>query len=120
MEDELPYEKYRVTKGAYGSMPGDQYGLFFIPLKKSRVPLKIICAPMDSKWQHVSVSLPNRCPTWNEMCLVKDLFWDEETTVVQYHPKKSEHVNNHPYCLHMWRNTVDEVVLPPSFMVGVK
>ena len=25
-------------------------------------------------WDHVSVSLADRCPTWAEMCFIKDLF----------------------------------------------
>src|SRR5215475_7803233 len=37
-------------------------------------------------WEHVSVSLPNRCPNWREMCFIKDLFWDAEDVVIQYHP----------------------------------
>lgn len=73
----------------------------------------------DSKgWEHVSVSLRNRCPNWDEMSYVKDLFWAEDETVVQYHPKKSEYVNCHPYVLHMWRNVQFEFRLPPSIFVG--
>lgn len=25
-------------------------------------------------WEHVSVSLKHRCPNWEEMCMIKDLF----------------------------------------------
>ena len=53
--------------------------------------------------EHVSVSLPRRCPTWEEMAMIKDIFWDDEETVIQFHPKKSEYVNVHQFCLHMWR-----------------
>lgn len=69
-------------------------------------------------WEHVSVSLPNRCPTWAEMCAIKDLFWDESDCVVQYHPPKRDWVNNHPYCLHLWRPVGQEIQRPPSLMVG--
>lgn len=75
-------------------------------------------------WEHVSVSpgSPNRkkCPTWDEMCAIKDMFFEPEETVVQYHPPRSEYVNNHPYCLHMWRPTDCEIPRPPSIMVGIK
>ena len=40
-------------------------------------------------WEHVSVSYKNRVPTWDEMCKVKDMFWNDEECVVQYHPPKS-------------------------------
>lgn len=33
-------------------------------------------------WEHVSVSLHDRCPTWDEMSLVKDLFWLPTETVI--------------------------------------
>lgn len=71
-------------------------------------------------WEHVSVSLPDRCLTWAEMCQVKDIFWAAEECVVQYHPPASEYVNQHPYCLHLWRPTKQALPLPPMWMVGVK
>lgn len=70
-------------------------------------------------WEHVSVSTATRCPTWEEMCLVKDLFWAEDETVLQFHPPRSEYVNNHRHCLHLWKPPT-EVVLPPSILVGIK
>lgn len=80
-----------------------------------------IIASNKSNWEHVSVSLDrDRCPTWEEMSKVKDLFWDPEDTVFQFHPPKSEYVNNHPFCLHLWRKIGTEVELPPSEMVGMK
>ena len=69
-------------------------------------------------WEHVSVSLRHRCPTWGEMCYIKDLFWEAEECVIQYHPPKSEYVNCHPFCLHLWRPTAGEILLPPKCFVG--
>ena len=71
-------------------------------------------------WEHVSVSFADLCPTWEEMCYVKDLFWLPDEAVMQLHPPQSEWVNNHPYCLHLWRPTKDAIPLPPSIYVGVK
>jgi hypothetical protein len=31
---------------------------------------------MAARWKHVSVSTRRRVPNWQEMCFVKDLFWD--------------------------------------------
>jgi hypothetical protein len=69
-------------------------------------------------WDHVSVSIGNaeRTPTWDEMCFIKQLFWDDEETVIQYHPKKSEYVNNHPYVLHLWKPHVVFPVPPAIFV----
>lgn len=68
-------------------------------------------------WDHVSVSLPNRCPNWEEMCFVKDLFWDDEETVLQFHPKKSEYVNRCATCLHLWKPHSVEIELPPKVFI---
>jgi len=40
--------------------------------------------------------------------------------VVQYHPPRSEYVNNHPFCLHLWRPAGLDLPLPPAWMVGIK
>ena len=72
-------------------------------------------------WEHCSVSINRaRTPSWEIMCAVKDLFWDEEDVVVQFHPKKSEYVNNHPHVLHLWRQVGKEYELPDSILVGFK
>lgn len=72
-------------------------------------------------WEHVSVSIggrqADRCPTWEEMCKVKSWFWDAEDCVVQFHPPKSEYVNNHPYVLHLWRQTNTNYPTPPKEFV---
>jgi len=79
----------------------------------------VIVASWGEGWEHVSVSLRNRCPTWEEMCIVKDIFWSDDECVVQYHPPKIEYVNCHPYCLHLWKKTGDEFETPPKIFVGI-
>lgn len=69
-------------------------------------------------WDHVSVSLPTRCPTWAEMSFVKDTFFEPEDAVFQLHPPHSDYVNVHQFCLHLWRNQTEAMTLPPSIMVG--
>jgi len=68
-------------------------------------------------WDHVSVSWRTRCPTWEEMCRVKDMFFLPEETCIQFHPAKSEYVNFFPYCLHIWRPQTATVELPPKCMI---
>ena len=71
-------------------------------------------------WDHVSVSFNNRCPTWEEMCEIKSMFFHPDEVVVQYHPAESDYVNNHPYCLHLWRPQEQAMPTPPAWMVGAK
>lgn len=94
-------------------------GLFHVPVIGHEHALKVIASDGDG-WDHVSVSLPNRCPWWSEMCLIKSLFFNDEEMVIQIHPKKSEYVNHHPYCLHMWRWQMEGQPMPPSNLVGPK
>jgi hypothetical protein len=69
-------------------------------------------------WEHVSVSTRRRCPNWVEMCFVKDLFWGEDEVVIQIHPRRSRYINNHPFCLHLWKRRGVEFALPPEVLVG--
>jgi hypothetical protein len=60
-------------------------GAFLIPSPGTRAMLQVIASD-GAGWEHVSVSLKVRLPTWTEMSYVKDLFWGEEETVLQLHP----------------------------------
>lgn len=79
-----------------------------------------IIASWGKKWEHVSMSLEDRCPTWDEMCWLKDIFWNSEETVMQLHPPESRYVNNHEFCLHLWKPQHHIIPLPPVDFVGVK
>jgi hypothetical protein len=78
-----------------------------------------IISSNDYGWEHVSVSLERRLPNWTEMCFVKNIFWEDEERVIQYHPPKSEYVNNCKYCLHLWKPIGVELPYPPAMLVGI-
>ena len=128
-------EQHRVTKPTPNIHPmyisDSSYGfngLFRIP-KDGRI-VRCIASdgsdmPIDEpqwKWQHVSVTVEGEThpPRWSLMCWVKDLFWDDEDRVVQFHPAKSQYVNLHPACLHLWRPLVEKLPTPDAIMVGPK
>lgn len=74
-------------------------------------------------WEHVSICPKNRTPGWDEMCMLKDMFWNEDETVIQYHTAKSNYVNNMKNCLHLWKpieRFFGKLPLPPGIMVGIK
>lgn len=71
-------------------------------------------------FEHLSVSTPVRTPTWDEMCKMKEIFWRDDEVCMQLHPKKEEYVNNHNYCLHIWKPIDKEIPMPPSVMVGIR
>lgn len=91
----------------------------FIQMPNEKRQLAFV-ASFGGGWDHVSVSYASRCPTWDEMQRVKDMFFREDEIVVQYHPAKSEYVNNHPYCLHIWKPQTERIPTPPTWMAGAK
>jgi len=117
----------RVRTGPYGTV--DEEGLqgaFFVVCPETGRVLRIIAS--DGRdwseeglpppvWEHVSVSLakegPARCPSWPEMVFVKRLFWDDDETVLQFHPRVESYVNRHAGCLHLWRPVGVELPVPP-------
>ena len=105
-------EQYRKNVGCWFSPPQAMYGLFIIDNK-----IRIISSGPGQEWEHVSVSLVDRCPTWDEMAMVKNLFWGERETVLQFHPKKERYKNCHPYCLHLWKKTGIDHELPPDELI---
>lgn len=109
-------EKHRVRFGKYGSDASyGNNGLFKFRIK-SGAKLTVMISD-GGGWDHVSISLKDRCPTWDEMNLIKDIFFEDHETVVQFHPKKEQYVNDHPYTLHLWKKQGVEHELPPIIFV---
>ncbi len=108
-------EEGRVKRGYYASTPESGCNGAF-RVRHGGVEFVII-ASNGGGWEHVSVSLDKRCPTWQEMCWVKNLFWHPDEWVVQYHPAASAYVNNHPHCLHLWRPIGQAMPTPPQCMI---
>lgn len=77
-------------------------------------------------WEHVSIHIRDlsqpirdqqRVPTWDEMCWIKELFWNQDEEVIQVHPKKENYVNTHQNVLHLWRPVDGIIRLPNKIMV---
>lgn len=114
-------ERYRVRRGTLSSSPNNHFGAFKIPFRGRELTILATDGKeMSPVWEHVSASLPNRVPNWEEMSHIKALFWNDDETVVQFHPARSAYVNNHPFCLHLWRDPVKGHELPPEILVGIK
>jgi hypothetical protein len=127
------FEQYRLRSERYtenmldpdfwASDPGDNFGAFKnVPGPcDERLNIVVSGGMPDDIWEHVSVSLARvgkaRLPNWEEMQFVKNLFWHEEDCVVQFHPPKSEYVNNYRV-LHLWRSP--DFPRPPGWMIGIK
>lgn len=119
-------ESYRAKTGVMASDSTYGFnGAFLLPHNG----VLLSCIVSDGLgWEHVSVvpRKPNTkkllgvTPTWEEMDWIKGQFWDEDEAVMQLHPPRADWVNNHEFCLHLWKPTGLTIPLPPSLMVGLK
>ncbi len=114
-------ERGRIILGRFGSnCTLGNNGAFILTTPKG---VKLFAIASDGLgWDHVSVSPfdEKRTPTWEEMNWIKDLFWGEEESVIQYHPPKSKYINNYPYVLHLWKPQDQDIPLPPVALVGIQ
>lgn len=121
MSFHVPHEKRLVTGRLKSTSADGNNGVFQVQLNG----VELWCMASDGMaWEHVSVSLKRkRCPNWEEMCFVKNTFWDEEDCVIQFHPPKKDYINNCGNCLHLWRPTSKLARLliprPPKILVGI-
>jgi hypothetical protein len=115
--------QYRIKTGLLKSDNNfGNNGAFKIPISEDINA--IVIASDGSGWEHVSLHIiedgKTETPGWEEMCKIKDLFWDKEDCVVQYHPPESQYVNNHENVLHLWKPVNFKIPMPPLIMVGFK
>ena len=92
-------------------------GFFHVPTEDHKYLLRVMASD-GMGWDHVSVSLPDRCPNWDEMSLVHRMFFKPTEEAMQLHVPVKDHVCHHPYCLHLWRPQGPKIPRPPSVLVG--
>ena len=63
---------------------------------------KIITSIDEGKW-HLSISTPNAMPSYNEIKEARYKFCPDDIYMAEIFPPKSEFVNLHPYCRHLWQ-----------------
>lgn len=113
-----PFDRWRLKAAAlifYGTAGNESCGIFVA--EHNRQKLRIIAAT-GYGWEHLSVSLQKRCPTWEEMDWTKRQFFHPHEVVIQIHPAESDHISVHPHCLHLWRPVGVILPLPPKAMIG--
>lgn len=99
-----------------GYMGNDHEGCFKIFLNGRAF---FVVASTGGSWDHVSVSVKNnkRCPTWEEMKSIKEMFFNPDEWAVQYNPPCNENVDVCKNCLHLWRPQNQEFPKPPKEFV---
>ena len=121
MRDLNELNKYRITDPAkLGHVEGwagdERSGSFIVPSPGDHRPM-VVVASNDAGWDHVSASREYRTPNWHEMSFIHRLFFNENEVAMQLHVPATDHVNIHPYVLHLWRPHDRVIPLPPKGFV---
>jgi hypothetical protein len=96
----LHWKEFHVEEFPKGNVPARAYAHKLVPL---RVMVSVSIMEDASEWIHLSVSRPDRDPSWQEMVKVRDEFLGDEEAVMVL-PKKEHHVNLHSHCFHWWKH----------------
>jgi len=119
-------ERCRIVEGPLASLPDSGLnGCFSVPGPRGDRLIIVASNAWDwdeaklplPKWEHVSVHVRGRTPSWAEMDFVKNMFWRDDEWVVQFHPAIADHVNLHEHTLHLWKPVGVEIPTPPKACV---
>lgn len=118
-------EPNRKSPKGYESNHGDKFGWFI--WRKGKTQIRVMAADgEETGWEHVSVTVAYcdggkmwtpRMPKWDEMCWVKNQFWNPDECVLQFHPPEEDYINVSNNCLHLWRPVHGEIPMPPKICV---
>ena len=93
-------------------------GAYRLRLDGSNQVFQVLASVEIGEWEHISVSIisSDRVPKWSEMCQVKEMFFEDDEYVTQFHPAKRDYVSLGliPNILHMWRNRLHPLRVPDS------
>ena len=118
------FDRWRVPSGPLDPVDrndpaiADVSGAFAFRLPDNPEPFVVVASSGDG-WDHVSVSCKDRCPTWAEMDAIKRIFFKPGEVAMQLHVTAEDHINVHPFTLHLWRphGTKRAIPLPPKEFV---
>jgi hypothetical protein len=87
-------------------------GALYISTVEHMSVIESIAIEQDGKrWHHVSVSRPDRLPSYDDLVFVKEHWIGDTRYAYQVFPPKHKHVNFDPHCLHLW-SCLDATPLP--------
>jgi len=66
----------------------------------------------DGGLWHLSISRKDRLPNYDEVKYARYAYLPDDITVAQLFPPKTDFVNMHQFCLHLWELAAPELWLP--------
>lgn len=85
-------------------------------LGRMRVIVSVSTEEDGRLWRHLSVSRPHSMPKWEDLVNVKEWFLGKESKAIQVIPPRSQYVNIHPFCLHLFECLSGDIL--PDFTRG--
>jgi len=82
-----------------------------------QVMISVLIEADGHPWLHVSLSRRSRLPSYADLTDTKRAFVGADRKAIQVFPAEAEHVNCHPYCLHLWCRLDGDSL--PDFSRGV-
>lgn len=109
----------RINLYGDGFLSDEANGAFIID-RYNNGEFYLVIASNGQGWDHVSVTIHKKnggsvkkCPSYQEMMMIKEKLFSEEDVVFQLHPREEDYINTHPYCLHLWKPNNCNMVVPP-------
>lgn len=87
----------------HGTIPGAQTFRGSAPKTNGLVAIVDTLTIDGKEWRHLSVSRRSRTPSHEDMMEAADAFLDRDHVALSIYPKRSEWVNLHEHCLHLWQ-----------------
>lgn len=69
-------------------------------------------------WIHLSAAWHDSMPSYEDLAVLKDAVFGPDREAYQVFARASEHVNIHPYALHLWGRADGTPALPPFGQYG--
>lgn len=80
--------------------------------KQFRMGRCLVFVSIDGGNYHLSISTPDKLPSYEEMKEARYKFCPDEIYMAEIFPPKSEFINVHPYCRHLWQIDIDKSNYP--------
>lgn len=106
-----PPQGWRLNQG------GADGGMWDNNKKRLRVVASVSTEQDGKRWLHMSMSHPKRIPTYDELVYMKRHWAGEQRKCIMVLPPSDEHVNFHPFCLHLFCCLDDDGL--PDFTRGM-
>lgn len=101
-------ERFRIQKGPFATEPEADSGTLLLPTQWGTTLECHYDRGLGAAWERVAVLCRKkkgdiRTPTWEEMQLAKEVFWQPKESVVQLHVPDYAKLHLNPHVLWLWR-----------------